>query len=402
MSSIRDNKHFCMMPWVHMHMWPAGLTYPCCMSDPDLPIGHTHQSSMQEIWNGKQMSQMRLNMLQGAPSKECRRCYELEDNGMSTLRNSSINNFADKHWDKVMDTSDDGTAGVINLAYMDIRFSNLCNLKCRSCGPQFSSSWFEDHKEMYGELNHPKILQVRDSMKDFLDELDPLLESVEQVYWAGGEPLITKEHYAILDKWIEMGKDDIKMDYTTNFTQMYYKKKTSFEYWNKFKNVRVAASLDANHARGEYLRKNMVWEQVVQNRRTMLEQCPHVYFELTPTVSVYNVLNLPDFHKEWIEEGLLEPGNIRINILLDPTYMRLSILPVEHKIRILKRYQEHIVYLKQFDNIDHVVQDYKNILNFMETDNSEDIERWKYKTFKVDRLRNEQVFQVFPELEGIV
>ena len=82
--------------------------------------------------------------------------------------------------------------------------------------------------------------------------------------------------------------------------------------------------------------------------------------------------------------------------------MRLSILPVEHKIRILKRYQEHIVYLKQFDNIDHVVQDYKNILNFMETDNSEDVERWKYKTFKVDRLRNEQVFQVFPELEGIV
>ena len=162
-------------------------------------------------------------------------------------------------------------------------------------------------------------------MKSFMDELDPLLESVERVYWAGGEPLITKEHYDILDKWISMGKRDVKMDYTTNFTQMYYKRKTAFKYWNAFDNVRVAASLDANHARGEYLRKNMDWSQVVQNRRDMIEQCPQVYFEITPTVSVYNVFNLPDFHKEWIEEGLLEPQNIRINILLDPTYMRLSL-----------------------------------------------------------------------------
>ena len=158
MSSVKDNKHFCMMPWVHMHLWPAGFTYPCCMSDPDYPIGNTQTQSLQDIWNGEQMRKIRLNMLSGEPSKECRRCYELEDNGMQTLRNSSITNFADKHWQKVMNTSDDGSAGDVNMAYMDIRFSNLCNLKCRSCGPQFSSSWFEDHKQMYGELNHPKIL----------------------------------------------------------------------------------------------------------------------------------------------------------------------------------------------------------------------------------------------------
>jgi sulfatase maturation enzyme AslB (radical SAM superfamily) len=284
---------------------------------------------------------------------------------------------------------------------MDIRFSNLCNLKCRSCGPQFSSSWFEDHKSIYGKLDHPKILQVRDEMRSFLDELDPLLESVERVYWAGGEPLITKEHYNILDKWIAMGKRDVSMDYTTNFTQMYYKKKTAFDYWNKFENVRVAASLDANHARGEYLRKNMVWSEVVQNRRTMIEQCPHVYFELTPTVSVYNVLNLPDFHKEWIEEGLLEPKNIRINILLDPTYMRLSILPPWIKSKVVERYQEHIAYLKQFEDIAGVISDYESILNFMEKDRTDEIKMFKFKTQRIDTLRQENLLDVFPELEGI-
>lgn len=397
---LKNSKHFCMMPWTHMHLWPAGTTYPCCMSDPEFPIGNTQKQSLQEIWNGKELRNIRMNMLQDKPSKECRRCYELEENGMSTLRTGSIGNYA-HHWDKVEATSDDGSAGDVNMAYMDIRFSNLCNLKCRSCGPQFSSSWFEDHKITHGDPGHPKILQVRDEMKSFMDELDPLLESVERVYWAGGEPLITKEHYNILDKWIAMGKRDVSMDYTTNFTQMYYKKKTAFDYWNKFENVRVAASLDANHARGEYLRKNMVWGEVVQNRRTMIEQCPHVYFELTPTVSVYNVLNLPDFHKEWIEEGLLEPSNIRINILLDPTYMRLSILPPWIKSNVAERYAEHIAYLKQFDNIAGVINDYESILNFMEKDRTDEIKMFKFKTQRIDNLRQENLLDVFPELEGI-
>ena len=398
---MSDSKTFCMMPWIHMHMWPAGYTYPCCMSDPALPVGNTQEQSLQDIWNGEQMRQLRLNMLQNKKSPECRRCYELEENGMWTLRNSSNENFK-HHQSKVEETSDDGSAGDVNMAYMDIRFSNLCNLKCRSCGPQFSSSWFEDHKATHGDPGHPKILQVRDDMLSFMDELDPLLESVERVYWAGGEPLITKEHYDILDKWIAMGKRGVKMDYTTNFTQMFYKRKTAFEYWNSFEHVRVAASLDANHARGEYLRKNMDWTQVVQNRRDMLEQCPHVYFEITPTVSVYNVLNLPDFHKEWIEEGLLEPQNIRINILLDPTYMRLSILPPWIKDRVRERYLEHLKYIEQFDNMQKVKNDFESILKFINDDRTEEIRIFKYKTEKVDRLRNESVLNVFPELAGMI
>jgi MoaA/NifB/PqqE/SkfB family radical SAM enzyme len=380
------------------------------MSDPAHPVGDTQTQSLQEIWNGPEMRELRMNMLQDTPSKECRRCYELEENGMGTLRQGSIDNFGKNHWDKVDATSDDGSAGEVNMSYLDIRFSNLCNLKCRSCGPQFSSSWFEDHKEAYGDPGHKKILKVRDDMLNFMDELEPLLGSVERVYWAGGEPLITEEHYRILDKWIEMGKRDVAMDYTTNFTQMYYKKKTAFDYWNKFENVRVAASLDANHARGEYLRKNMVWSEVVQKRRDMIEQCPHVYFELTPTVSVYNVLNICDFHKEWIEEGLLEPSNIRINILLDPTYMRLSILPPWIKEKVHKRYEEHIDYLKQFNNtlnekdknINSVIQDYKNILQYMEQDRTDELKMWQWKTNKMDYIRKENVFDVFPELKDII
>jgi len=398
--NLKNNKVFCMLPWTHMHLWPAGTTYPCCMSDPDLPIGDTQTQSLQEIWNGEKMKKIRRNMLDGQKSPECRRCYELEENGMWTLRKSSNENFK-HHFDKVEQTDIDGNAGDVNISYMDIRFSNLCNLKCRSCGPQFSSSWFEDHKAIHGDPGHSKILKVRDDMKNFMDELDPLLESVERVYWAGGEPLITEEHYRVLDKWISMGKRNIKMDYTTNFTQMFYKNKTAFEYWNSFDNVRVAASLDANHSRAEYLRKNMNWEQVVENRKNMLSQCPHVYFEITPTVSVFNVLNLPDFHKEWVEEGLLEPQNLRINILLDPTWMRLQILKPKMKDKVRKKYESHIEYLNQFENISSVINDYQNILNFMEVDRTDEIKMFLFKTKRMDKLRKEKIYNVFPELEDL-
>jgi len=396
----KDNKTFCMLPWTHMHLWPAGTTYPCCMSDPNFPIGDTQNQSLQDIWNGEQMRKLRLNMLEGKKSPECRRCYELEENGMWTLRKSSNENFK-HHYNRVLITDKDGSAGDVNLAYMDIRFSNLCNLKCRSCGPQFSTSWFDDHVKAHGDPGHTKMLTVREDMKNFMDELDPLLESVERVYWAGGEPLITEEHYKILDKWIKMGKKDVKMDYTTNFTKMNYRDKSVFDYWNSFEHVRVAGSIDANHERAEYLRKNMKWREVVDNRRRMIKQCPHVYFELTPTVSAYNVLNLPDFHKEWIEEGLLEPQNLRINILLDPTYMRLQILTAEQKDRVRKRYDEHINYLKQFPHIDSVIDDYTSILQFMETDNEHDRFVFVFKTKQMDEIRNENFYKIFPELKGI-
>jgi len=133
----------------------------------------------------------------------------------------------------------------------------------------------------------------------------------------------------------------------------------------------------------------------------MLEQCPHVYFEITPTVSVYNVLNLPDFHKEWIEEELLVPENIRINILLDPTYMRLQILPPWIKDKVRSRYAEHIAYLKQFDTTEWVIKDYESILQFLETDRANEIRMFLYKTQKVDKLRDENVFDIFPELGDI-
>lgn len=396
-----NKKHFCILPWIHMHIWPVGTVYPCCMAHPEGVLGSTKNSTLKEIWNDQPMRELRLKMLKDEPSSMCRRCYELERNGMMTLRKASTNNFQ-HHFDKTEKTNPDGSLDEMTMEYMDIRFSNICNLKCRSCGPQFSSNWFEDHKKQFGDPGHPAILRVRDNMTEFMSELMPLLDTVEKVYWAGGEPLITEEHYTILDYWISKNMNHIKMDYTTNFSQMHFKKKSIYDYWNSFDSVRVAASLDANHERGEYLRKNIVWSKIVQNRKDMIRECPNAYFEVTPTVSVYNVFNLPDFHREWIEDGLVRPNNFRINLLLDPEYMRIQILPDEMKKDVSAKYEKHIQYLEQFKGTKTVIENFKNILHYLYEDKKNNkVSIWLNKTSALDNIRSEEVFKIFPELRSI-
>jgi len=341
-------------------------------------------------------------MLNDRQIPDCRRCYELEESGMRTLRNSSLENFG-HHFDKVLGTHDDGTVDELNMAYLDIRFSNLCNMSCRTCGPQFSTGWYDDHKKIHGDPGHPKVLQVSKNMKTWFEKLKDVLDTVEEVYFAGGEPLITEEHYKILDYWIETNKKDVRIGYTTNFSLMNYKKKSIYDYWNSFGNVRVAASLDATWERGEYLRKGTNWDRTVQNRKTMIEKCPDVYFEITPTVSIFNCFNLPDFHKEWVESGLLEVDNIRINILLDPTEMRLQILPDMLKDKLRKRYQEHIDWLNTFTEKPHnALSGFKNLLYFIEQkDYSDKIPMFKEITDRVDSVRNESFIETYPELKEL-
>ena len=280
---LKKSKVFCMMPWVHMHMWPNGDTFPCCLAESRMPVGNSHDNTIQELWNCKNMKNLRNNMLEGRQSQECRRCYEQEESGLETLRTSSNKEFA-HHWWKVEETDNEGGAGMTNMAYLDIRFSNMCNLRCRTCGPTFSTSWYEDHVKLYGDPGIPKLLKAGKDMDAFFKELEPMLLDVEKVYWAGGEAIITEEHYRVLDFWIRHGMKEVRMNYTTNFSNMYFKKKPIFDYWNEFDNVIVAASLDGNYERGEYLRKNIKWDVIVQNRKDMIEHCPDVEFWLTPKI----------------------------------------------------------------------------------------------------------------------
>ena len=129
---------------------------------------------------------------------------------------------------------------------------------------------------------------------DMWEQLIPHLDYVEQIYFAGGEPLMMAEHYNILDELERRGRFDVRLIYNTNFTQVKLKDRTVFDYWKRFKNVAVGASLDDQHGRAEYIRKGTDRHQVIANRAEMIRVCPNVDFYISPTLSLMNAWSLPD------------------------------------------------------------------------------------------------------------
>lgn len=394
---LTESETFCMIPWIHMHGIPDGRAYPCCLGEMHLPIGNFKENTMKEVWNGVAYRRMRTNMLNDKPCKECTRCYEQEANGFFSMRNSANKNFG-QHIALVDQTKEDGTVEDFKLRYYDVRFSNLCNFSCRTCGSLFSSSWYAEETKLFGKLNHPQIMYAGRDKDDMWEQMQEHIPYLEQIYFAGGEPLIMEEHYRILEELVRRKMFHVRLIYNTNFSHMKLKDKYVFDYWKLFDSVSVGASLDDSYLRGEYMRKGTDWAETVENRRRMIEICPKVDFYISSTVSIYNAWHVADFHKEWVELGLLRPMDWNINILQSPERDRVDVLPLHFKDRIKQRLEEHIAWLEPQDQLQRAVSGYKAIITFMYQDDKSHLLGEFFKVNdQTDEYRKEKFEDVFPE-----
>jgi hypothetical protein len=248
----------------------------------------------------------------------------------------------------------------------------------------------------------PALLYSGKTETDMWEQLEPHLEFVEQIYFAGGEPLLMEEHYRILDELNRRKMYDVKLIYNTNFTHTNLKDKSVFDYWKKFKNVAVGASLDASDNRAEYIRKGTNWDAVVENRREMLRVCPNVDFYISPTLSIMNAWHLPDFHREWVKAGLIRAQDLNVNILQDPPHYRIDIAPAHYKAKLESRFRDHILWLQDQDPLHRATQGFESAITFMNAnDNSHLIEKFWTKTNELDKIRREKCLDVLPELKAL-
>lgn len=415
---LKDNKVFCMAPWVHTHIWPNGDVYPCCMSDTNMPVANYKQDGDLKIsWNSEKYKELRANMLAGKESKECNRCYEQEQYGKYNLRMQLNDDFAHRY-DLVEQTQPDGHLDNLELLYLDIRFSNICNLMCRTCGPDLSSQWGVAVAAKYPDRKQPALIRIESSSKnrEFWDDLSQYIENVERIYFAGGEPLLMQEHYNMLNYLTEREKFNIKIYYNTNFSTLDYKNISVLDYWKKFNQIVVCASLDGSHEKGELIRKGLEWDKVIENRKRMIEECPHVRFILAPTVSVFNADHVLDFYEEWLELGLVEKYDIQFNVLLFPNAYRIELLPDDVKSRIVDRidrmiedaYNDKTVCFRGI--LSHAaaafvseIKQFKNaLLNITDNETREEYLRdFNRRTEELDSDRNESTWDIFPDLVSL-
>jgi len=401
---LTKSSTFCILPWIHLHAQPGGQVYPCCRSNTTYPIGNCQTTTLKEIWNGFPIRDIRQRMLTNNSVNACSTCYEQESAGADSNRRRANAHHGHQIY-RVEETQTDGALDRFEMTYWDIRFSNLCNLKCRSCGHVFSSQWYQDQVQLAGPKwreRNTVLNYAGRTETDMWEQLEPHLDYVDTIYFAGGEPLLMEEHYQILDELVRRKRFDVRLIYSTNFTHTTLKGRSVFEYWNKFKSVKVGASLDALGHPAEYIRKGTKWYDVVKNRHDMIRTCPNVDFYISSTLSILNAWHLPEFHKEWTSAGLICAQDLNVSILQNPEYYRIDIAPEKYKQQLEARYRKHLDWMSDRDPLGRATQGFKSAIAFMNaTDNTQFIDTFWRKTHELDSIRNENILDVLPELQAL-
>lgn len=395
--NLLENPTFCIYPWTHIHAYPDSSVHLCCMSDMNMPVGDLKDNTLEEIWHSEKMQNIRDRMFKGLHLKECSKCYEQDKNGFMSGRVSANKHFG-HHINKTKSHNVDPN---FEIVYWDVRFSNMCNFRCRTCGPLFSSNWYSDAVKLGQTPNHPKVIRCGDD-KDFYEEAKRHMPYIEQFYFAGGEPLTMVEHWKILEELIRQERFDVKLIYNTNMSEMKFKGKSIFEMWKQFDSVSVGASLDGMGKRAEYIRKGTIWEETEQNRFEMLEICPNVDFYISCTLSIMNSFHMPDFHRDWMDRGLIQAQDFNINILMNPPHYRIDNLPNNLKEKLVAKYKEHIEYIRPLDGLQRATNGYESAINFInQPANEQLLQDFLKLTNQVDDVRNENFKETFPELSEL-
>ena len=142
------SKTFCILPWIHIHAGPVGAAAPCCISKSASTldgVGNARTDRLIELVNSKKMNQLRIDMLNGVQNEECKACYDQEKEHIKSFRISSNEDYSKYVPDVLTNTDIDGSIKDFKLRYFDIRFNNICNFKCRTCGQEFSSQWEQEN-----------------------------------------------------------------------------------------------------------------------------------------------------------------------------------------------------------------------------------------------------------------
>lgn len=364
MINLEDNKKFCAAPWAHLHILPNGNAQPCCYWNDDYrrdeEQGHLiskddfgnikNHDTIEDLMNADEFRKMRTLFLNGKTHPGCKNCDKHDEAGRSQSGRQIINNQFFKDNEKVQEsvenTLGDGTASP-HITYIDIRFGNICNLKCRMCGHGFSSSWYEDMvkkaeiENKFLPVGTTKFIHV-----DCYDKIESIIEHAEEIYFAGGEPLLYPEHLKMLDRLVETNNTDCRLRYNTNLTSLTYKKRDIIETWKNFSNVYIVPSIDGTGDTVEYMRTNLDWKVFESNFNRIKEELPDTMIHPGITVGVLNVEKLPEFSQYCIENQWTYNFDLYPNFINYPHNQDIRILPEWHKEHIVSIFEEHIEWIE--------------------------------------------------------
>lgn len=420
---MNNSKTFCMHPFTGLATRTDGAVMACCRSH---PIGWIQEESLESIWNNETIKRIRKEVLSNIRPKECAPCFNLEDQGVESLRQRHIKGIIPEArinlYPDALEKLDKEYSLPFNIPTIEIKLNNLCNLKCRMCNPLSSSSWddYELVEKFYIKeknfiveeidkynIKRKPYLGNFDNSENWWASFNKILCNFRRVEFAGGEPLIDPQHYKILDMLLPYS-NNIELKYATNATRLgITKDKAIDKYWPKFKSVAVNISIDGIQESFEYIRGNASWKILISNIKKIQKYENVSRIVGAVAVQVSNILILD----KMIEYFLNNIGIVfYTNMVNYPNVLSIQVLPKECKdiakerLLISKEKIKYYSLVKKHPILQKITEEQiDGIINYMYSKNNEKL--WKdcieYNNL-LDKSRNQNFIDVTPEFASYV
>ena len=303
----------------------TGRTKPCCrfVEEPGTN-NNINEKSIVDIFNSDYMKSLREKSLNNVKIPGCIRCYEEQENNKKSLRQRVNENPA---------------TSVVNIEnpkinYLELAISNDCNLMCRICSSRYSQKLYQDEIEFFGKAQIPSRFT-----RSNIDAAYELLPDLNYIKFTGGEPLIIKEHWELLEHAIARGyAKNITLNYSTNCTV--WPKERIVNIWRQFKKIELALSLDSIVAEeNEYQRYLTDHKTVLKNieKYKDLESTLAIAVSSRPTISIYNIYHLPETI-EWLHDRDIKTNPTHLTY---PVWLSVTVLPSVFKNIIVEKFQNY-------------------------------------------------------------
>lgn len=375
MTTIYPRKDvFCTTPYSMIMINPDGGYRLCCLTNSirhdlggaiDPTTGkemNIWEHSFAEAMNSKWHIEMRQAHAEGRRTEQCTCCYDRDDIKGNSRRQyvnqelgGSIPEFV--QWQQMDFVTTEDRKLKIPPVSLDIRFGNLCNLKCYMCGPWYSDKWYEEFGEFFKTDNfgwNGKRIKISEATKGKLganannelwwesdvwwQRFDELAPSLRHLYITGGEPMLVPAHDEILQKLVDKGyAKNIIIEIDTNLTALNQK---IVNLWLQFKRVDLRISLDAVNSLYEIARFPAKWNRFVENVEWVQKlDVPNIRTWLTSCISPLTIFQLDESDAFNVQMGMKNATHYRY--IEGPPHLSVAHLTPRQKQFVVDWYEQN-------------------------------------------------------------
>lgn len=425
---------FCMAKWKHatVHLL-NGRTHSCYLPPThSVPLKEIERSPS-ALHNTQHKKEQRRKMLSGERPAECSMCWAIEDLPEARLSDRIIRgqeSWTLPYFDETKNAAWDAD---VYPSYLEVSFSSLCNFRCSYCSPHVSSAWLDEVKrsgpyQLADNYRHQDLDWMRREGMLPLDENDnPYIDAFWK-WWpdlypnlrvfrvTGGEPLLSKHTFRVLD-WVENNPHpNLELDVNTNLgapqavMQRFLEQAKRIVDAGHVKRFRIHTSLDTWGPQAEYIRNGLRFDYFWRNVEQFLAAIPtgEVFF-----MSTFNALSVVGYRG--FLQGLLDLrkkfGQSGRSILADiphltqPEFLNVRVLTPDY----LDRMDAHIEFMEKNASADGFqpfeVEKMRRVRAWMRVEQDEaEVNRQRrnfYLYFREhDRRRGTNFLSTFPEMEA--